>query len=191
MRTMVLLVGLILWTANVAEAQTAPDMFKHLPKTHWVYEANKSLATTGLMRPFYTGYFGSNRPFTRYEVTVLLVRSLDAIKEIQRTSGTVLRSGQPDGLRPKEVATLMRFCREFRQELAAMGGKSPWTVVSAKALLEQVQGIAEPFKDVAPNHWAYGSVERLREKSILLGYPDGSFRGTPQWKMGLVGGAAK
>ncbi len=39
------------------------------------------------------------------------------------------------------------------------------------------QEIASEFKDVDPSHWAYHAVESLREKGLLLGYPDGYFRG--------------
>jgi hypothetical protein len=33
------------------------------------------------------------------------------------------------------------------------------------------------FKDVDQNHWAYQAVENLRAKNIVVGYPDGYFRG--------------
>lgn len=33
------------------------------------------------------------------------------------------------------------------------------------------------FKDLDPNHWAYSAVNELQQKGILLGYPDGYFRG--------------
>lgn len=39
------------------------------------------------------------------------------------------------------------------------------------------QATSGPFKDVPPGHWAYQAVENLRQKGILLGYPDSSFRG--------------
>lgn len=35
----------------------------------------------------------------------------------------------------------------------------------------------KPFPDVPKDHWAYEAVETLRQKRILLGYPDGAFRG--------------
>lgn len=34
-----------------------------------------------------------------------------------------------------------------------------------------------PFTDLPADHWAYDSVQRLIQKGILSGYPDGSFRG--------------
>src|SRR2546428_594783 len=33
------------------------------------------------------------------------------------------------------------------------------------------------FKDVDTSHWAYPAVESLRSKNIVVGYPDGYFRG--------------
>src|SRR5689334_9715963 len=36
-----------------------------------------------------------------------------------------------------------------------------------------------PFKDVDPKdmHWAYEAVDNLQKKGILIGYPDGYYRG--------------
>ena len=36
---------------------------------------------------------------------------------------------------------------------------------------------AETFKDVPADHWAYQAVENLRKAGIVIGYPDGYFRG--------------
>lgn len=46
-------------------------------------------------------------------------------------------------------------------------------VLAMPALAQQ----AEPFRDVPTDHWAYQAVESLREKGIVIGYPDGYFRG--------------
>src|SRR2546427_10550338 len=35
----------------------------------------------------------------------------------------------------------------------------------------------ERFIDVPTTHWAYQAVESLRQMGILIGYPDGNFRG--------------
>jgi hypothetical protein len=39
------------------------------------------------------------------------------------------------------------------------------------------QNAPDMFKDVDTNHWAYPAVESLRSKNIVIGYPDGYFRG--------------
>jgi len=36
---------------------------------------------------------------------------------------------------------------------------------------------AQPFRDVPDTHWAYQAVTDLQQKGILIGYPDGYFRG--------------
>ncbi|HLK57780.1 MAG TPA: S-layer homology domain-containing protein [Chthonomonadaceae bacterium] len=35
----------------------------------------------------------------------------------------------------------------------------------------------EPFPDVPKDHWAYQAVMELKQKGILIGYPDGTFNG--------------
>src|SRR5437899_4316843 len=39
------------------------------------------------------------------------------------------------------------------------------------------QNPPDMFKDLDPNHWAYAATESLRAKGIVIGYPDGYFRG--------------
>src|SRR5664279_1801874 len=48
---------------------------------------------------------------------------------------------------------------------------APATVVQANA------AAAEGFKDVPANHWAYPALQQLQADGIVLGYPDGTFRG--------------
>ena len=45
------------------------------------------------------------------------------------------------------------------------------------AAMAQDPKAPDMFKDVDQNHWAYQAVESLRAKNIVVGYPDGYFRG--------------
>lgn len=45
------------------------------------------------------------------------------------------------------------------------------------AIAAGAQTAPDMFKDVDNSHWAYQAVENLRGKNILIGYPDGYFRG--------------
>ena len=36
----------------------------------------------------------------------------------------------------------------------------------------------DQFPDVPDNHWAYEALENMRAEGILVGYPDGLFRGS-------------
>src|SRR5678815_4142309 len=50
--------------------------------------------------------------------------------------------------------------------------------LSALALAWSMEAQAqEPFKDVKPEHWAYKDVTDLQSKGIIIGYPDGFFKG--------------
>src|SRR5688572_12895677 len=40
------------------------------------------------------------------------------------------------------------------------------------------QNAPDMFKDVPRDHWTYQAVDSLRNKGILIGYPDSYFRGT-------------
>ena len=46
---------------------------------------------------------------------------------------------------------------------------------------DQIQNaMTTPFPDVPENHWAYETVEQMRERGIVEGYPDGTFGGDRQ-----------
>ena len=46
---------------------------------------------------------------------------------------------------------------------------------------DQIQNaMTTPFPDVPENHWAYETVEQIRERGIVEGYPDGTFGGDRQ-----------
>ncbi len=47
----------------------------------------------------------------------------------------------------------------------------------ALAVPTRAQQAPDMFKDLDRNHWAYEAVESLRSKGIVVGYPDGYFRG--------------
>jgi len=73
--------------------------------------------------------------------------------------------------------SLLRLIEVFRSDLTALG-------CDPSALRMQVirQGTgpatAAPFPDVPRRHWAFGSVETLRQAGILVGFPDSHFSTT-------------
>ncbi len=50
-------------------------------------------------------------------------------------------------------------------------------VVLACAADAQQPAPPDRFVDVPPDHWAYGAVENLRQRGIIVGYPDARLRG--------------
>jgi len=60
--------------------------------------------------------------------------------------------------------------------------KKAFTLLTASLALSLVipagaQTAPDSFKDVPSDHWAYQAVEALRSKGVLIGYPDGFYRG--------------
>jgi len=62
--------------------------------------------------------------------------------------------------------------------------KKMLTMVAGSAILAgaamgvaHAQKAAGPFADVPTDHWAYSSVEKLRDAGIVIGYPDGTYGG--------------
>lgn len=49
-------------------------------------------------------------------------------------------------------------------------------ILSEAKKLKFTKPLASPFKDLPPNHWAYNHILALRDKGIIIGYPDGTFR---------------
>jgi hypothetical protein len=56
------------------------------------------------------------------------------------------------------------------------------------------RGLGQQFSDVVPReHWAYDAVLKLKEKGLLVGYPDAKFRGgrnATRYEMAAAVGAA-
>ena len=40
-----------------------------------------------------------------------------------------------------------------------------------------IPAFAGPFSDVPSDHWAYRAVNHLQQEGIIVGYPDGTFKG--------------
>jgi hypothetical protein len=51
------------------------------------------------------------------------------------------------------------------------------TAVLAVGLVAPAFAQTDNFPDVPENHWAYEALARLKKDGLLVGYPDGLFRG--------------
>jgi hypothetical protein len=64
----------------------------------------------------------------------------------------------------------------MKKVLSAVAGVA--ILASATLGVANAQGKANgPFADVPTDHWAYQSVEKLRDAGIVIGYPDGTYGG--------------
>lgn len=59
-----------------------------------------------------------------------------------------------------------------------MAKKMMTTLALVLVLAFSTGACANPFVDVPSGHWAYDAMEMLSAKGIVIGYPDGTYRGT-------------
>jgi len=143
------------------QANESRDMFRDLPVASWEYKALELLKQHKLV-----DNFSSKRTLTRYEVAVMIDRAI---------RGHVVGRRNP-ALNATDATILHRFLGEYAYELAALG-TTPAMRRKWLEIIRSYEPVDGPFADVPKTHWAADPVERLRARGILLGYPDGLFRG--------------
>jgi hypothetical protein len=98
--------------------------FDDVPDDHWAYDAIDYLQQAGLVEGYPDGTFRGDRPFTRYEMAMVIARVFTKIQDWQAMNGG-------DGLPPMEgnaeldevYARLDRLSDEFRDELSELGAR--------------------------------------------------------------------
>ena len=61
--------------------------FSDVPANHWAYEYIQSLAADGVIDGYPDGKFNGNRPLTRYEMAVVVARTIAKLQENQGEKG--------------------------------------------------------------------------------------------------------
>ena len=100
------------------------ETFSDVPEDHWAYEAIDYLQQAGLVEGYPDGTFKGDRPFTRYEMAMVIARVFTKIQDWQAVNGG-------EGTPPLEGSTnldevfarLDRLSDEFRDELADLGAR--------------------------------------------------------------------
>ena len=93
-------------------------------------------------------------------------------------AGVSYKVGAKSGVSRSKVA-MAKDLAEAKKEIAALKADNE----KFKAVLNSVLGLDLPqdqnvvFPDVPQNHWAYVAVNDLAERGLLVGYPDGTFKG--------------
>lgn len=107
----------------VAGAQAST--FSDVPGDHWAYEAIDYLQQVGLVEGYPDGTFGGERPFTRYEMAMVIARVFTKMQDWQ----AMMDNGGPA---PQEMQNLDltevyvrldRLAEEFRDELSELGAR--------------------------------------------------------------------
>lgn len=116
--------------APSAHAQDRAE-FPEVPRDHWAYAALQKLAAAGVLEGYPpTGEFRGQRAMTRYEFAVAIARILDRIPN--GGGDTTALTSRLDALEARPVPDVTRaqvndliaaLQREFRDELARLGGR--------------------------------------------------------------------
>jgi hypothetical protein len=116
-----------------AQAQNRAE-FQDVPRDHWAYAALQKLASAGILEGYPpTGNFVGQRAMTRYEFAVAIARLLNTLPTdnngqvnlqpiLDRLTALEGRP-VPDITRAQVVDMITALQREFRDELARLGGR--------------------------------------------------------------------
>jgi len=137
----------LLAVAAAAPAVVAPNLvgtahaqdraeFQDVPRDHWAYAALQKLAAAGVIEGYPpAGDFRGQRAMTRYEFAVAIARLLDKMPtpppavagyndtELRNRIGVLETRPVPDITRAQVNDLIAALQREFRDELARLGGR--------------------------------------------------------------------
>ncbi|WP_181438525.1 S8 family serine peptidase [Paenibacillus sambharensis] len=142
---------------------------------HWAETAIVSLSRKSVVGGLGEYRFSPDRSITRAEAAAVIVRAFGAgnsnvpvsdftdirkdhwaYSVIRQASGSGYVSGMPDGrFEPSRPVT--------RAEVAVMLGRALGS--------KPVRPVAEPFSDLASDHWAAGMLVRMHADGVIGGYP--------------------
>ena len=116
-------VAVLVALAPIAVAYSST--FSDVPGDHWAYEAIDYLQQGGLVEGYPDGTFKGARPFTRYEMAMVVARIFTKIQDWQAMEGGPGANPLADGsVEMSEVyARLDRLSDEFRDELSDLGAR--------------------------------------------------------------------
>src|SRR5664279_463587 len=101
----------------------------------------------------------------------LQLRALLIVGALSAFPAIALADPAQDSSNAGERSVMTRASDTAAAPAAPVSLPAPATVVQANA------AAAEGFKDVPLNHWAYPALQQLQADGIVLGYPDGTFKG--------------
>ena len=107
------------------------------------------------------------------EDMMLNVASTMGNGENMLSAGLSFNVGQSSGVSRSRVA-MAKEIESLQARLAQLESRLANNTVSVSTNYAQVN---VEFPDVPENHWAYDYVEGLAKKGLLVGYPDGEFKG--------------
>lgn len=112
----------LLWACAVSAVSgqdlRAPNMFRDVDQNHWAYQAVEGLRDRNIVSGYPDGYFKGKRTLTRYEFAVAIDRAVKLVSGGRRDANPMESTLQLDA---RDIETLRRLLKEFREELASLG----------------------------------------------------------------------
>lgn len=155
------------WLALVAAALAAllsapafASSFSDVPDDHWAYEALDYLQESGLVEGYPDGTFKGERPFTRYEMAMVIARIFTKIQDWQAAEGAGEALPSEGEIEMSEVyARLDRLSDEFRDELSDMGARLTAVEDEQERMRGEINDIRGLIKDSGLSgsaRWRFG-----------------------------------
>ena len=101
----------------------AASTFSDVPTDHWAYDAIDYLQEASLVEGYPDGSFQGDRPFTRYEMAMVIARVFTKIQDWQAMYNGDLPPGMEDIDLTEVYTRLDRLSEEFRDELSDLGAR--------------------------------------------------------------------
>jgi hypothetical protein len=153
--------------------------FSDLSPDHWAYSYIESLVGKGIINGYPDGSFRPQNTVTRAEFAkmIVLARGWPLLSILEASFSDVstnywgyqyietakfygVITGYPDG--------------SFRP--AAKIKRSEIATIIVRAAGFEINTTGNKFIDLSPSHWAYGYILTAKNRQIVSGYPDGTFR---------------
>jgi len=166
-----LVLGCLLFLAAPCLAQR---MFDDVPRDHPAYECLFAWARdTGIPVGYPDGTFGGKRLMTRYEFAVVIARLMPELEK--RENAGWVTTPPMRILARRDFACLRHAAATFRPEMDMLKIDMPALFRDLDRYESSYFAAAARgpyFGDVPRDHWAYGSVQYLAARGLVVGYPE-------------------
>lgn len=156
--------------ASLVLAGTAgASTFSDVPSDHWAYDAIDYLQVAGLVEGYPDGTFKGDRPFTRYEMAMVIARVFTKIQDWQAmyNDGSLPTNGTASD--SSEIYTrLDRLAEEFRDELSDLGAR----VTAVEDEQSRMRGEMDDLKSLIKDSGLSGEVRWRAGTYIATGTED-------------------
>lgn len=166
---------------NIQVTTLEEKQYEDLQETHWAYNDIQWVANKGWIRGMGINEFAPEDTLTRAQAAVILVRALElsAKNPINQSFDDVKSSHWAY----KEIEIAKQYGIFGGVEYRKFAPNNPLTREQMAVVLHRVLGDGnitntqlDSFTDMNNNEWSYESISIMKQRGIIGGYSDGSFK---------------